>query len=318
LGGALLSLDLDFDDAQRAVAETLEKFCADHCDDETLKATAGTFPTEQWRALAELGVLALATPEGEGGALELVAALEPLGAATFPGPLPATFLATQLLPERERVAIARGEQVVSVGAPPLMPWAPDARVFVEIDGTRAFRTRPRGPITAVHTLGGERWGRVDLERVEDLGDARRALALHDLALAAYVAAAARRLVEVTVDHARTRRQFGRAIGEFQAVAHPLADCTVSLGSARTLACAAAFEFDRDATSETAIASAAAARLSATRAGLAAAHTCHQLFGAQGIALEGPVFHVSRRLRQLASQPPSDASCREALLRRHGL
>jgi alkylation response protein AidB-like acyl-CoA dehydrogenase len=154
--------------------------------------------------------------------------------------------------------------------------------------------------------------------VEDLGDAHRALALHDLALAAYTAAAAHRLVEVTAEHARTRRQFGRAIGEFQAVAHPLADCAVRLGSAATLARAAAFEFDRGGTSETVVATAAAARLSASRAGLAAAHTCHQLFGAQGIALEGPVFRVSRRLRQLASQPPSVESCRQALLRRFGL
>ena len=29
----------------------------------------------------------------------------------------------------------------------------------------------------------------------------------------------------------------------------------------------------------------------------------------GITLEGPVFHVSRRIRQLASQPPDDARAR---------
>jgi alkylation response protein AidB-like acyl-CoA dehydrogenase len=318
MGSAVLSLDLDFDDAQRAVAETLAKLCAEHCDEETLKASAGAFPTALWRALSELGVLALVTPEGDGGALELVAALEPLGAAVFPGPLPATFLATQLLPAAERAALASGERIVSVGVPPLMPWAPVADVFVEIDGTRAFRSRPRGSVTPVDTLGGEPWGRVELERDEDLGDARKALALHDLALAAYTAAAARGLVEATAEHARTRRQFGRAIGEFQAVAHPLADCAVRLGGAATLARAAAFEFDRGETSEATLASAAAARLSASRAGLDAAHTCHQLFGAQGIALEGPVFHVSRRLRQLASQPPSDESCRVALLHRFGL
>jgi alkylation response protein AidB-like acyl-CoA dehydrogenase len=313
-----LSLQLELDDSQEAVAETLAKFCAERCDAETLKATAGAFPSALWRALADLGVLALVTPEGDGGALELVAALEPLGVALFPGPLPATFLATQLLPERERVALARGGRVVSVGAAPLLPWAPVADVFIEIDGTRAFRSRPRGAVEPVDTLGGEPWGRVELERDEDLGDARRALALHDLALAAYAAAAARGLVAATAEHARTRRQFGRAIGEFQAVAHPLADCAVRLDGAATLARAAAFEFDRDAASEAAVTTAAAARLTACRAGLDAAHTCHQLFGAQGIALEGPVFHVSRRLRQLASQPPSDESGRVALLGRFGL
>jgi hypothetical protein len=59
--------------------------------------------------------------------------------------------------------------------------------------------------------------------------------------------------------------------------------------------------------------AAAARLSARRAALDAAHTCHQLFGAVGITLEGPVFHISRRLRQLASQPPGESAARASLL-----
>ena len=59
--------------------------------------------------------------------------------------------------------------------------------------------------------------------------------------------------------------------------------------------------------------AAAARLSARRAALEAAHVCHQLFGALGIVLEGPVFHVSRRIRQLASQAPGEGPAREALL-----
>ena len=64
--------------------------------------------------------------------------------------------------------------------------------------------------------------------------------------------------------------------------------------------------------------AAGARLSAARSAVAAAHVCHQLFGAQGITLEGPVFHVSRRIRQLASQAPGDASARGVLLARLGL
>jgi hypothetical protein len=35
-------------------------------------------------------------------------------------------------------------------------------------------------------------------------------------------------------------------------------------------------------------------------------------------VDGPVFHVSRRLRQLASQPPHPDVARDALLARHGL
>ncbi len=320
-----MSLDLAFDDAQQAIADALSRFCEARCDEATVKTLAGKFPDALWRELAELGVLALATPEGDGGAMELVAAMESLGRAAFPGPLAAGFLAGQVLPARDRVSLARGLALASVGTPPLMPFAPVARFFLVIDAGRAWRAEPRGEIAPVQTLGGEPWGRVELEHVEDLGPADRGLALYDLALAAYLAAAGRRLVETTAEHARTRRQFGRAIGDFQAVAHPLADRSMQLDAARTLARAAAFAFD--AAAEGAVGEqarscaaaarsyAAAARLSACRSGLEAAFTCHQLFGAQGISLEGPVFHVSRRIRQLASQPPGEEAARAALLSR---
>jgi alkylation response protein AidB-like acyl-CoA dehydrogenase len=312
-----VSLDLELDPAQRAVGDALAAFCRERCPDARVRALAGGFPHELWRELAALGVLALATPDGDGGALEAVAALEALGGALFPGPLAATFFATQLLPEAEREAVASGDAVVALGAPPLLPFAPVARVFIEVEGARAWLARPAGPIEPVDTLGGEPWGRVALARGRELGETDRAHALHDLALAAYAAAAAQRLVDDTAEHARTRRQFGRALGEFQAVAHPLADCAMAVAAARGLARAAAFRFDRSDEPE-ARELAAAARLSAQHAGLMTAHSCHQLFGAIGVTLEGPVFHVSRRLRQLASQPPGDGPARQALLAAFGV
>jgi alkylation response protein AidB-like acyl-CoA dehydrogenase len=310
-------LDLDLDDAQRAIAGAVGQFCADRCPDDEVKALAGRFPEALWRELAELGVLALVTPEADGGATELVAALEALGRAVFPGPLPATFLATQVLGSGERRDVSSGAVLASVGSPPLMPWAPVAGIFVQVEGDRALLARPVGAVEPLETLGGEPWGRVSLERVEDLGPATRGIVLYEIALAAYLAAAGRRLVDDTAEHARTRKQYGRAIGEFQAVAHPLADCAVRLDGAGTLARAAAHHFDQGG-EVPAGAPAAAARISASRAALEAAHVCHQLFGAVGITLEGPVFHVSRRIRQLVSQPPGEGTARAALLRRFDL
>lgn len=311
-----MSLDLEFDAAQRAMADAIAQFCRDRCTDEAVKAAVGDFPWKLWRDLAQLGVLALATPEGDGEALELCAVVEALGRAVFPGPLADSFFATQLLPAKQRAAVAHGEAIVSLGEPPLMPWAPTADFFIELSGDRAFLAEPRGAIEPVQTLGGEPWGRIELERGEDLGDTARAHALSDVALAAYLAAAGRRLVDDASSHARARRQFGRPIGEFQAVAHPLADCAIRLSAASTLARVAAFHFDQgDAeTSETA----AAARLSACAASLSALYTCHQVFGAVGITLEGPVFHVSRRIRQLASPPRRDETARAAVLARYDL
>ena len=55
-----------------------------------------------------------------------------------------------------------------------------------------------------------------------------------------------------------------------------------------------------------------ALVSAFSSALDAVHVCHQVFGAIGITLEGPAFHVSRRIRQLASSP-GDAVAREVVL-----
>ncbi|MEE8581101.1 MAG: acyl-CoA dehydrogenase family protein [Myxococcota bacterium] len=305
-----MSLDLGFDDTQLAIFEGVDQFCRDRCGPEVVKAAAAHFPSGLWRDLAELGVFAAATPEGEGGALEIAAVMEALGRAVFPGPLAATFLATQLLPEAERVAVASGTSLVSLGSRGLMPWAPLAQLFLEVEGERVWRVQPRQALQSVATLGGEPWGRGELERQAELGEARRGLSLYDIALAAYLAAAAQRLVEEASEHARTRTQFGRAIGEFQAVAHPLANCSIRQAAAATLARTAAFHFDRGDAEARGMA--AAARLSACAAAVDAAHVCHQVFGAIGITLEGPAFHVTRRIRQLASQPPRPEAARAAV------
>ncbi len=322
-----MSLDLEPDDAQQALARAVEAFCREVGAEALARRPDGVLPRDAWRALGALGVLACATPEGDGGACEIVAALESLGRACFPGPLAASFFATQLLPAPERLRVASGEALVAVGAPPLVPWAAAADVFVETDGARAWLARARGPVAPVATLGAEPWGRVDLERGPELGPCAHAFALADLALAAYLAAAGQRLVDAASEHARTRRQFGRPIGDFQAVAHPLADCAMRLGAARDLARRAAAGFDAadvraaagfDAADVRVEELAAAAHLSARGAALEAASTSHQVFGALGVTLEGPAFLASRRIRQLASLPPGAARAREAVLAPLGL
>ena len=314
--GSATGLDLGLDDAQQALHDAVAQLCRERCGNDVVRALAGSFPHEPWRALAELGVLGIGTPEGEGGALELVAACEALGRAVFPGPLVATVLAVRLLPEAERRRVASGESVACVATPPELPWGPHAGVFVEIDAgaERAWLARPAGAIAPVATLGGEPWGRGALSRGPELPGLAGALAWADVTRAAYLAAAGRRLVDDAAEHARTRRQFGRAIGEFQAVAHPLADAAIALDGAAILARAAAWRMDSPgAGAQESVAWAAAARLSATRAALGAAHAGHQVFGAVGITVEGPAFHVSRAIRQKASLPPSDRRARSAIL-----
>ncbi|MFP6641179.1 MAG: acyl-CoA dehydrogenase family protein [Myxococcota bacterium] len=311
-----MSLDLDFDPGQAAVAEAVGQFCADHCSDEVVRSASESFPRELWRGLAELGVLWAAAPNQEAGAVELCAAAEALGRAVFPGPLSATCVAVHALPEPERAAVAEGRRLVALSESAVVPWAGIADLFLERVGDIVFRAEPAGQVEGLETLAGDPWGRVPLQRGEALAASREALSLGEIVRAAYLAGAGHRLVEDAAQHAAVRRQFGRAIGEFQAVAHPLADVWIHLEAARGLARAAAWEFARGG-EETAY-RAAVARMSASRAALDAVHVGHQVFGAVGITLEGPVFHVSRRIRQLTSEPPSEALARSELRNRLGV
>ncbi len=306
-----LPFDLAFDPGQQAIADAVARFCADRFDDDAVKQSTGAVPRDAWQELAGLGVLGVLTPEGEGGLLEAVAAMEALGRAVFPGPLAATFLATRVLADPERSRVAGGSVLVSVGSAGLWPFAEQAGVVLEIDDESVRRVHFASAPTPVDTLGGETWGRAPVVRDADLPDAAAGLVVYRTLLAAQLAAMGRRLVDDASAHAAVRKQFGRPIGDFQAVAHPLADCAMRLDAAATLARAAACYRDAGADAPSRR-YAAAAHVSACQAGLDAAHVCHQVFGAVGITLEGPVFHVSRRIRQLASTAPGPDASRRVL------
>lgn len=300
-----MSIDLAFDDGQQAIVDSLAHFCADRCSEEQLRKAGGELPEGLWRELGELGVLAIGTREGEGGALEVCAAMEALGYALCPGPLVATVLAGQLLTGEELREVVEGRSLVAAGSAGLFAWGDRAKLFFERRGDRVYRGQPRRGVESLATLGGEPWGRAELELGPLLEASLRASCSADMAHSAYLGAAGQHLVDAAAEHARVRKQFGRAIGEFQAIAHPLADCSIDLAAARSLARAAAVRLDAGEL-DMARVFASAARLSAAAAGRSAVHVCHQVFGAIGITLEGPAFHISRRVQQLAVAPDHEA------------
>jgi len=67
-----------------------------------------------------------------------------------------------------------------------------------------------------------------------------------VALAADMTGGAERVLEMTVDHVKTRRQFDRPIGAFQAVQHACADMMVAVECAKAATTYAAWAVDRRA------------------------------------------------------------------------
>jgi alkylation response protein AidB-like acyl-CoA dehydrogenase len=99
-----------------------------------------------------------------------------------------------------------------------------------------------------------------------------------------------RLLEKSVSYARTRTQFGQAIGKFQAVSHALADVKVHLEAARLLVYRAAWALDH---ARTASLESAMAKLFVSETLVRSALTAVQVHGGYGFTTE---YEVERALR----------------------
>lgn len=305
-------LSMELTGEQRALADSVRRLCAETFRGDG-EAVRRAFDRAAWGRLAELGVLLAADAE-LGGAVHVAAAMEQLGRAGFAGPLAETFCAAQLLPEADRERVLAGAAIVTLASSELVPWAPVADLFVRLepDGF-AYRAVPAGPVDAASTLGGQPWAEVALDASDRLGPSERPVALADVARAAYLAGAAARVVEIAAEHVQHRTQFGRSLGAFQAVAHPLAECHARAESARGAALFAAHHLDRDGASAAPLA--AAARLSATDAVTRAGYAGHQAMGGMGF-VEGTLLGVLTRLARVESlgAPGLEATRRTALRR----
>jgi len=181
--------------------------------------------------------------------------------------------------------------------------APDGTGLFEVDPVHPAVTRRA--VTAMDTT--RRLAVVALEgapgRSVGPGAGIRALArardLACIALAAEQAGAARRALELTVAYTKTRVQFGRPIGGFQALQHRMADLHVLVESARSLCYAAAFaaadaEADSGADSARLGMLAAAAKAHCSQALTRAAGQMIQLHGAIGITWEHDAHRYFKR------------------------
>ncbi|MEU1885926.1 acyl-CoA dehydrogenase [Micromonospora rifamycinica] len=120
-------------------------------------------------------------------------------------------------------------------------------------------------------------------------------------LAAEAVGVASGALEMAVAHARTREQFGRPIGSFQAVAHQLTDAYVDTESARSLAYRAAW-LVRDEASPAGAQAVDEAVLVARGAAVRTCETAVQVTGGMGVTWEFPLHRWLRRALWLEAFP----------------
>jgi hypothetical protein len=245
-----------------------------------------------------MGVLGLATRDGGGTAADLCRCILELGAAGAVGPVVETVIAGQLDLGAQSAAVLDGEQLATVTwYPDLVPWGELADIIIYVRGEVAFRASVVGA-KPVATLAGEMWTSGALSLGEDLGPAGAGATLGELAAAAYVTGAGLRIIELCAEYAAQRRQFGRAIGDYQAVSQPLAEAYARLaGLQDVFACGVLTEIDP--ASPEAAERAARMRLVASQAAARASYVGFQTQGGMGFVDGTELAHLGKRIRQVS-------------------
>ena len=116
-------------------------------------------------------------------------------------------------------------------------------------------------------------------------------------------------LDITVDYAKARHQFGKALAEFQAISHYLADARTALDGARLLVCEAAWAHS---TGRPVDRLAPMAKLFACRTYRDITAMSQQVFGGIGFTLEYDIQLYFRRAKQLQLSWWDTAACEDRI------
>lgn len=275
-------------------------------------------------SLADTGVCGLMIDEAHGGAgagaVEMVVTMETIGYHGVPGPLVESFV---VLPALLQAAGATDALTpITLGGlgtcavPPHAPWAADtgpAEHLYVTQGTQLHAavagdarrsvdpTRTLAPLTAGEAVGGQ----VDPIAAADLGS---------LATASMLIGLGKRMLDTAAEYAQARKQFGRAIGSFQAVKHHLADVAIALEMSRPLVHAAAVGIDGNSPAGTDVGrDVSAAKVAAADAAYLSSRHALQVLGAIGYTAEHDLSLYLTKTRALVTAWGTPAAHRARIL-----
>jgi alkylation response protein AidB-like acyl-CoA dehydrogenase len=331
-------VNFDFSDDQHAIKRTAKDLLADRLTMERVRehAEAATYDEATWKEVGELGWTGIFIDEeygGQGlGIVELVILMEELGYALAPLPFlssAAAGLALQAGGSEEQKArwlpgIASGRLrgtvgLVNEGEAGLVPDAESADLIVLCgQKARTVIERSAAEVEPVKTMDATRsYARVRAGAGEPLeGDHTPGLSCAALAVAAELTGIAQRAMEMAVDYARERKQFGRPIGSYQAVSHRCAQMLLEVEGARSASYYAAWT--ADAEPETLGLAASMAKAYASDAGWRVCTSALQVYGGIGFTWEHDLHFFLKRAKVNGSLYGSARDHRDTVARRSGL
>ncbi|MGH8907497.1 MAG: acyl-CoA dehydrogenase family protein [Egibacteraceae bacterium] len=322
-------MDVTFTEEQEALRAAVADLLGDHCTSERVRKVMDSdtgADLELYRRLVEVGVTDLP------GLVELGAVLEECGRAIAPVPL--VSVAGIALPALEAAGLddlveaarsgdaipvlaMEGEATLRGGAVSgVLHRVPEAHVASVIALLASDDHGPRLAVVDAADAAVEaqptmdmtrRLCRVRLEGTPVLaqgpaGQGREAIEaaqLHGVTALAYeLVGVAQACLDMAVTHAKTREQFGRQIGAYQAISHRCADMFVALESARSHAYYAGWAV-QEGTPDAPLA-ASQAKAAAGDAAIACAQGAIQVHGGIGFTWEHDLHIYLRRARSGAA------------------
>ncbi|RAV07059.1 acyl-CoA dehydrogenase [Mycolicibacterium sp. GF69] len=305
---------LEFDADQRLWQETVRDAVTKQCPASLVRGIAenGVDPTPLWKTYVDAGWTELADPEN---AVELAIVLEELGRATDPTPFLATLTQFAPLagdgfdPQRAGTAVYEGvaayrdadgwvlngtaRHVLDGDRAERLAVVTGAGVFVvDADEVTARRSPVFDPVLHVAEVSFADVRVPDTARVAVDAERARHVALTGMAVT--TVGACQRILDLVLEHAKQRQQFGVAIGSFQAVQHKAVDMHVATERARALSYFAALTIAADDPRRRL--AAAMAKASAGEAQAVVFRHGLQLFGAMGFTWENDLQFALKRAK----------------------
>ena len=324
-------MDFDLSADQVALRDAAAALLDDRCDMATVRRACdnGGFDARLWQAMVDQGWTGIAVPEALGGVglgtVEAAVLLEQTGAHLAPVPLLQQLSALAVLaggPWCDR--LLSGEAVACVARTPLARAADGSvsgRTEPVIHGARAdvLVAPAGGELVAVDLAGVGRspapamdqtrelaWIDLDGVPAATVGGADEVAAHLDRGAvfhAAEMLGGAGAVMNLAVEYAKVREQFGRPIGSFQAVKHRCADMLVDVEGMRSAVYHAAWALQTGGSE--AAETAAVAKIWCSDAGLRVAESALQVHGGIGFTWEADV-HLYLKRAQLDSVSFGDA------------
>ena len=327
-------MDFDFNDEQREIKSTAREFLASRFKPEKVRELAESdspYDDELWKQICDLGWPGIAISEeygGQGlGVLELVILQEELGYVLAPSPMISNAYAGVVIESagsdeqksKWLPGIASGEQrgaaELDCDPVPIVGAASGASVIVLAaeDGSGAKLVEAGdAELEKLDLIDTTRaYFKVTADGGDPLpGDIEAAGHKGSIALAAEQVGIAQRALDMAVEYAKEREQFGRPIGAYQAVSHRLADMLWAVEEARSLLYYAAWCADADPEALPLAAAMVSAR--ASDAACSVTHDAIQTFGGIGFTWEHDIHFFLKRARVSARLMGSSGQHRQAV------